>query len=94
MTEIIEHPASLPPDDGDDKIHRHRIRVRKRIKIKKKKDPKKRIKKIIRLFVWLLVVVTFITTLIILFKEADVKDTTSNKKRSMLLTVNKLNNFC
>jgi hypothetical protein len=51
-----------------------KIRVRKRIRIRKKPSAKKKLKKYAERAFWVLVVVGFITALIILVMELDIRD--------------------
>lgn len=65
-----------------------KIRVRKRIRIKKKRDPKKKIKKIVRIIVWIVVVVGFVATLVMLFSEADISYEKNKKSKGKIERMN------
>ncbi len=69
-------------EESDGEIKKERIRVRKRIRIKKKPDPKKKIKKYLRFFAWIVVIAIFITTLIVLFSESDLRYENTKKPKS------------
>ena len=60
---------------------RHRRRVRKRIRIKKKSNPKRKIKKYVERFVWLLAISGFIYVLVKFMQEMDIKDENMKKKQ-------------
>lgn len=69
-------------EESDGEVKKERIRVRKRIRIKKKPDPKKKIKKYLRIFAWIVVIAIFITTLIVLFSESDLRYENTKKPKS------------
>ena len=69
-------------EESDGEIKKERIIVRKRIRIKKKPDPKKKIKKYLRIFAWIVVIAIFITTLIVLFSESDLRYENTKKPKS------------
>mgnify|MGYP006914605420 CR=1 FL=1 len=69
-------------EESDGEIKKERIRIRKRIRVKKKPDPKKKIKKYLRIFAWIIVVAIFITTLIVLFSESDLRYENTKKPNS------------
>lgn len=60
--------------NDSNEIKKERIRVRKRIRVKKKSDPKTKVKKVLKLMLWWAVVLAFIATLIIMVREADIRD--------------------
>ncbi len=69
-------------EESDGEIKKERISISKRIRIKKKSDPKKKIKKYLRIFAWIIVVAIFITTLIVLFSESDLRYENTKKPKS------------
>lgn len=71
-------------EESDDEIKKERIRIRKRIRIKKKPDPRKKIKKYLRIFAWIVVIAIFITTLIVLFSESDLRYENTKKPKSRM----------
>ncbi len=60
--------------EENNEIKRERIRVKKRIKIKKKSDPKSKFKKGLVPVVWVIIILLFIYMLVVMVKEADIKD--------------------
>jgi uncharacterized membrane protein YagU involved in acid resistance len=62
------------PENSEEHKKGKRIRVRKRIRVKKKTDPKNRVRKVIRIVLWIAIVISFISTLVIMVKEADIRD--------------------
>jgi hypothetical protein len=72
--EIVEEHLS----SGERGRRRKKVKIRKRVKIKRKATPKKRVKKTFETFIWIIVVVAFITTLVILILQLDLN--TKNKK--------------
>lgn len=62
--------------------HHHRRKVRKRIRIKKKSGPKRKIKKVIEKLIWIIIIGSFIATLVIMMKQLDIKDESLKKKKS------------
>jgi len=70
---VEEHLGS-----GERGRRRKKVKIRKRVKIKRKATPKKRVKKTFETFIWIIVVVAFITTLVILILQLDLN--TKNKK--------------
>ena len=71
-------------ENGDDLIPRRkkvRIKVRKKIRIKKKPSAKKLIRKIAERVFWTVIIVGFITSLIIMVVQLDVRDEKYKQKR-------------
>ena len=64
--------------------HRRRRRVRKRIRIKKKPSLKKKAKKIGEKLLWVVIIVAFLFTLVILIKQLNIADERNKKKKSFL----------
>lgn len=64
---------SLPGKHGHKRVRR-KIRVRKRIRIRKKPSAKKKIKKYAERAFWILLIAGFITALIIMVVELDIRD--------------------
>lgn len=62
---------------------RRKIRVRKRIRIRKKSSIKKKLKKYAEKAFWVLIVAAFVTALVIMFKELDIKDERLKKGKKM-----------
>ncbi|MBS1764986.1 MAG: hypothetical protein JSS90_08485 [Bacteroidetes bacterium] len=73
----MEEEKQIEEEEGKGK----RIRVRKRIRIKKKSDPKKKMKKIFRIIVWILVIISFIATIVVLFSESDITYQQTKKQK-------------
>jgi cell division septal protein FtsQ len=72
--EIVEEHLS----SGERGRRRKKVKIRKRVKIKRKATPKKRVKKTFETLIWIIVVIAFITTLVILILQLDLN--TKNKK--------------
>jgi hypothetical protein len=73
--EIIEEHLD---SSGRRRRRRKKIKIRKRVKIKRKASPKKRVKKTFETIIWVIVVASFVTTLVILILQLDFN--TKNKK--------------
>lgn len=58
-----------------------RIRIRKRIRIKKKPSAKKKARKIAEKAFWVLIIIGFITSLIVMIVQLDIKDDKFKKQR-------------
>lgn len=65
---------------------RRKIRVRKRIRIRKKSSFKKKLKKYAERAFWILIVVAFITALVVMFSELDIKDERLKKGKNIKKT--------
>jgi hypothetical protein len=63
-------------------IVRKRIRVRKKIRIKKKPSTKKKARKVAEKIFWFLIILGFVASLIILFKELDIRDEDYKPKKA------------
>lgn len=87
-------PEELLPDEtGDNQeekgsgnaegpgTQRRRRRVRKRIRIKKKPSAKKKIKKIGEKVLWIIFIVGFIITMLVMMKQLDVTDDNPKGKK-------------
>lgn len=75
-----EHSGS--GGDGDiQNRKRKRIRVRKRIRIKKKPSAKKKVKKIAEKVFWALIIIGFVTSLIVMIVQLDIKDERYKQKQ-------------
>lgn len=81
-----EENQPLETEDGKEK----RIRVRKRIRIKKKRDPKKKLKKIVRIIVWIIVVISFLVTIVVLFSESEIGYENTKKSKAKKEIINKM----
>ncbi len=68
-------------NDGINKRHKKRIRIRKRIRIKKKPSAKKKVRKIAERAFWVLIIIGFITSLIVMIVQLDIKDDKFKKQR-------------
>jgi len=68
-------------NDGISKRHKKRIRIRKRIRIKKKPSAKKKARKIAERAFWVLIIIGFITSLIVMIVQLDIKDDKFKKQR-------------
>lgn len=71
---------SQPESHGHHRVRR-KIRVRKRIRIRKKPSAKKKIKKYAERAFWILLIAGFITALIIMVIELDIRDDRLKKAR-------------
>ena len=68
--------------DSSGKHRRRRKRkVRTRVRIKKKSGPFRKVGKMVEKFIWLLVIVGFIVTMVVLMKQLDISDDKAEKKR-------------
>jgi hypothetical protein len=67
--------------DGISKRRKKRIRIRKRIRIKKKPSAKKKVRKIAEKAFWVLIIIGFITSLIVMIVQLDIKDDKFKKQR-------------
>ncbi|MEO5570302.1 MAG: hypothetical protein ABIT08_14000 [Bacteroidia bacterium] len=67
---------------SDEHSQRRRRRVRKRIRIKKKASPKKKIRKYAEKIIWLLIIIGFIATLIIMVQQLNVVDEKNKKTKT------------
>ncbi|HMT29825.1 MAG TPA: hypothetical protein PKD91_11145 [Bacteroidia bacterium] len=70
-------------DDGTKGSRRKRIRVRKRIRIKKKPSAKKKVKKIAERVFWALIIIGFVTSLIVMIVQLDIKDERFKQKQKI-----------
>lgn len=68
-------------DEGISKRHKKRIRIRKRIRIKKKPSAKKKVRKIAERAFWVLIIIGFITSLIVMIVQLDIKDDRYKKQK-------------
>jgi hypothetical protein len=71
---------TIPGGHGKHRVRR-KIRVRKRIRIRKKPSSKKKIKKYAERAFWILLIAGFITALIIMVIELDIRDDRLKKAR-------------
>ena len=67
--------------EGISRRHKKRIRIRKRIRIKKKPSAKKKVRKIAERAFWVLIIIGFITSLIVMIVQLDIKDDKIKKQR-------------
>ncbi len=67
--------------DGTSKRRHKRIRIRKRIRIKKKPSAKKKVRKIAERAFWVLIIIGFITSLIVMIVQLDIKDDKFKKQK-------------
>jgi|GEM_PF-4390772 len=88
MTEEVS-PGDSPenngpdqPSEGGEHHHGRRRRVRKRIRIKKKASPKKKIKKLAEKLIWVIIILGFIATLIIMVRQLNIVDEKNKKSKS------------
>ena len=81
--EIVEEHLS----SGERGRRRKKVKIRKRVKIKRKATPKKRVKKTFETLIWIIVVVAFITTLIILVVQLDLNPKSKKSRSSSMNTV-------
>ncbi len=70
-------------DSGSSGKVRRRIRVRKRIRIRKKPSMKKQFKKYAERTFWFLIIAGFITALIIMVVELDIRDERIKKQEKL-----------
>lgn len=75
--EIVDESTETGPPK------RRKIRVRKRIRIRKKSSFKKKLKKYAEKAFWVLIVAAFITALIVMFSELDIKDERLKKGKNV-----------
>ena len=61
---------------------RKRIKVRKRIRIKKKISPQKKAKKLIETVIWIISILAFVATLIMLVMQLELNSKNMPKKKS------------
>ncbi len=74
-------PAEIGKE-GISRRHKKRIRIRKRIRIKKKPSAKKKVRKIAERAFWVLIIIGFITSLIVMIVQLDIKDDKLKKQRN------------
>ncbi|MFM1744894.1 MAG: hypothetical protein RLZZ630_831 [Bacteroidota bacterium] len=77
-------------DETEDQDHsrrrrRKRIKVRKRVRLKRKSNPKKKIRKILEIIAWTVIIIAFIATLVVLISELDFNEK-NRKKRTQLIS--------
>ena len=78
-------------DDSEELQHsprrrRKRIKIRKRVRLKGKSSPKKKIRKILEIVAWTLIIIAFIVTLVVLITELDFNEKNRKKRTSHLST--------
>ncbi len=61
---------------------RKRIKVRKRVRIKKKINPRKKVKKLIETIIWIIAILAFVGTLIMLVMQLELKSNGLPKKKA------------
>lgn len=84
--ESREEPEIIDESANSGLPKRRKIRVRKRIRIRKKSSVKKKLKKYAERAFWVLLVAAFITAVIIMFNELDIKDERLKKSKKVKKT--------
>ncbi len=59
---------------------RRKVKVKRRIRVKKKPSVKKKIKKLFGTVLWIVVILSFIVTLVVMIVQLDIKDEKTKKK--------------
>lgn len=83
----FENQPDLSSEKSEDGSLEHsgkrkkRIKIRKRIRIKKKPSAKKQVKKVAERIFWTIIIIGFITSLIVMIVQLDIKDEKFKQKR-------------
>ena len=84
-------------DNTDNATHgfkrRRKVKVRKRVRVKKKSSPRKRARKLLETIIWICVIGAFITTLVMLIAQMDLKSNKPTPKKTTQILHTSISNI-
>ncbi len=86
---LLRETGAEPQQDnsGAPKRRRMRVKIRKKIRIKQKPSAKKLVRKVAERAFWVIIIVGFIASLIIMIVELDVRDEKFKQQRKKTIPI-------